>query len=94
MTHITYLLDVNQRWVGALTVIFDKSINEILNIMKKLFPFIFLLIPMIASAHPGHGLSDGVSLGHYLVSGEHLFPIVLTIVLIFYIIKKLIPANK
>ena len=94
MTYVTHLLDVNHRWAGALTLIFDRDTNEILNIMKKLFPIILLLVPVIASAHPGHGLSDGVSLGHYLASVVHLFPIILTFVLILILTRRLILASK
>ncbi|MFM8450551.1 MAG: hypothetical protein ACKOAY_10650 [Haliscomenobacter sp.] len=36
-----------------------------------------LLLPILASAHPGHGHSNGYDSLHFLTAPEHLAPIVL-----------------
>ncbi len=42
--------------------------------MKKLIAFIltaFSSFPLIASAHPGHGDTDGFTITHYFVEPDH-----------------------
>ena len=41
----------------------------------------FAMLSTVASAHPGHGVSDGQTAGHYLTEPSHLLPVVAVAVL-------------
>lgn len=40
--------------------------------IKQILLSIALLLPVAASAHPGHGVSDGINWTHYLFSPIHI----------------------
>ncbi|HNV28721.1 MAG TPA: hypothetical protein PKJ83_06285 [Cyclobacteriaceae bacterium] len=48
-------------------------------ITKKLILIVSTVIPVFASAHPGHGHESPLSPGHYLANPEHYIPLALTI---------------
>ncbi len=39
-----------------------------------------LLLPALASAHPGHGNESPLSPGHYVTNPQHFIPLALTVV--------------
>lgn len=59
--------------------------------MKRLLPFasvLFILMPMLVTAHEGHGSTEGFTVTHYWVEPEHFaLPILLIAGVAFLIIR-------
>jgi hypothetical protein len=59
--------------------------------MKRLLPFasvLFILMPMLVTAHEGHGSTEGFTVTHYLVEPEHFaLPILLMAGVAFLILR-------
>jgi hypothetical protein len=51
--------------------------------MTKWIALVFLLLmPALASAHPGHGHTDPASVTHYVTEPVHVLPLALAVALI------------
>jgi hypothetical protein len=59
--------------------------------MKRLLPFasvLFIMMPMLVTAHEGHGSTDGFTVIHYIVEPEHFaLPILLIAGIAFLVIR-------
>ncbi|MBL0102826.1 MAG: hypothetical protein IPP51_03150 [Bacteroidetes bacterium] len=59
--------------------------------MKRIFSAVTViastLIPMLASAHPGHGHDDGYTIKHYFSEPLHIFASVGVLVVTFTLIR-------
>ena len=66
-------------------------------VMKK-FKLLFLaslLVPVVSFAHTGHGIFDGGTLVHYLISPAHMIPILAGVILVaYYIVRKKVNATE
>ncbi|MCA6079195.1 hypothetical protein [Fulvivirga sedimenti] len=49
--------------------------------------------PMLSMAHSGHGSWSGTAL-HYLTSFWHILPLLLSLMLVVFIVRKIRTANK
>lgn len=62
--------------------------------MKKLtITGALAFIPLLSMAHSGHGSWSGTVL-HYLTSFWHMLPLVLSVILVVFIVRKVRTANK
>ena len=62
-------------------------------ISKKLILIASTVIPVFASAHPGHGHENPLSPGHYLGNPEHYISLavgVAALISIWYIVKRVL----
>ena len=59
--------------------------------MKRLLPFaslLFILMPMLVTAHEGHGSTEGFTVTHYFVEPEHFaLPLLLIAGIAFLVIR-------
>lgn len=59
--------------------------------MRKLLPFasvLFLLIPMLVTAHEGHGSTEGYTITHYVVEPVHFaIPVLLIAGIVFLVLR-------
>jgi hypothetical protein len=59
--------------------------------MKRLWPFaslLFILMPMLVTAHEGHGSTEGFTVTHYFVEPEHFaLPLLLIAGMAFLVIR-------
>ena len=65
--------------------------------MRKLLPFasvLFLLIPMLVTAHEGHGSTEGYTITHYVVEPVHFAIPVLLIAGIVFLVLRMRKAVK
>ncbi len=65
--------------------------------MRKLLPFasvLFLLIPMLVTAHEGHGSTEGYTITHYVVEPVHFAIPVLLIAGIVFLVLRMRKAIK
>ncbi len=65
--------------------------------MRKLLPFasvLFLLIPMLVTAHEGHGSTEGYTITHYMVEPVHFAIPVLLIAGIAFLVFRMRKAVK
>ena len=59
--------------------------------MKRLLPFVsvlFILMPMLVTAHEGHGSTEGFTITHYMVEPVHFaLPLLLIAGIAFLVIR-------
>lgn len=61
--------------------------------MKKVSSILFLLLPFVTFAHPGHGETEGYSIIHYFTEPLHIV-VLLSVLALAFVVSRLISRKK